>query len=115
MAEITPTDVATNELIDIRIFSKGSTHTLIIDNRIAGLLCAIRDKGSLKQGALATGLAYNTAWLLLNGASNALGEPLLECWRGRGSVITPAGIRILDEYLKLRERVADAVSELIAP
>src|SRR6202008_4771533 len=66
------------------------------------LLEAIRAKGSITAAALHLGMAYRTAWLLVEQINEALREPAVTTAtggkRGGGATVTAVGDRVIALY-----------------
>ena len=71
------------------------------------LLEAIRAKGSITAAARHLGMAYRTAWLLVEQINEALREPAVTTatggQRGGGTVLTPTGERVIELYHTIEE------------
>ena len=75
------------------------------------------EKGmSLRQAALAMGMAYSKAWRIVTEFQTATGFPLIECQRGGlgggGSVLTTEGKRLLDGYRDFIKKATDQCDRL---
>ena len=66
------------------------------------LLEAIRAKGSISAAAQHLGMAYRTAWLLVQEINNTLRQPAVSTKRGgvkrSGAVVTPVGEKVIELY-----------------
>jgi len=66
------------------------------------LLEAIRTQGSITAAARHLGMAYRTAWLLVQEINNTLRQPAVSTKRGgvkrSGAVVTPVGERLIELY-----------------
>jgi molybdate transport system regulatory protein len=77
-----------------------------IGNRIGpgeiALLEAIRTQGSITAAARHLGMAYRTAWLLVQEINNTLQQPAVSTKRGgvarSGAVVTPVGEKLIELY-----------------
>ena len=67
-----------------------------------GLLEAIRTQGSITAAARHLGMAYRTAWLLVQEINNTLQQPAVSTKRGgvkrSGAVVTPVGEKLIELY-----------------
>src|SRR5215470_18816534 len=79
-----------------------------LPERLVPLLEAIGRTGSLLHAVTQCGISYRTGWTLLHEAREQLGVPLVVLARGRGhgSVLTPAGRRLVDAAAAANRRVA---------
>jgi len=75
----------------------------------AGLLRAIRRRGTLRAAAAELGMAYRTAWLHLEKMETGLGYALVERRaggrRGGGMRLTAKGERLLERFAAFRDAV----------
>src|SRR5215471_10123959 len=66
------------------------------------LLEAIRVKGSIREAARHLGMAYRTAWLLVEQINEAMREPAVTTatggQHGGGAAVTPAGEKVIELY-----------------
>ncbi|QYF87392.1 winged helix-turn-helix domain-containing protein [Brevundimonas sp. PAMC22021] len=78
------------------------------------LLQAVRDEGSLSAAARKAGVSYRRAWQLLDEASRAVGQRLIETSQGGvgggGARLTSSGEAVLREFQQL-ETVLEAAAE----
>jgi len=86
-------------------FTKAETRFLGAD-RIA-LLQSIDELGSINKAAKAQGISYKTAWQLVNTINNLADKPLVERTAGGkdggGTVLTPSGRTMLEQYTVIEE------------
>lgn len=72
--------------------------------------------GSLRQAAADMGMSYNKAWYLVRRLEKVLGFQLLERRsggrHGGGSVVTPGARKLMAQYRRFREQVAQDLAEL---
>jgi molybdate transport repressor ModE-like protein len=80
--------------------------------RLAELLLAIRDTGSLAAACRQTGLSYRYAWGTLREARRLFGQPLLRATRGRGARLAPIGERLVWAEQRLAARLAPTLQNL---
>jgi putative molybdopterin biosynthesis protein len=78
------------------------------------LLRTLRAHRSLREAAEAAGLSYRFAWGLLTSAAAGFGSPLVELTRGRGAVLTQAGLDLLALDDKIGARLAPVLGRLSA-
>jgi len=75
------------------------------------LLEAIRQTGSLTAAARHIDMSYRRAWILVDELNRALKKPAVESAkggdRGGGSVLTPVGLRLVEQYRRI-ETAANA-------
>lgn len=67
----------------------------IVLSEIVPLLEQIRSQGSIAQAAKQLGLSYRRAWAMLGEVEASLGGTLMRRERGRGSVLSELGEKIL--------------------
>lgn len=79
-----------------------------LDNRIIGLLKAIKQTGSLNQAAKTMGLSYKGAWQILERANNSAPQLLVATAtggsKGGGSKLTEAGDALLMLFLRIEQQ-----------
>lgn len=79
-----------------------------LDNRIIGLLKAIKQTGSLSQAAKQMGLSYKGAWQILERANNSAPQTLVATAtggsKGGGSCLTEAGDALLMLFLHIEQQ-----------
>lgn len=78
----------------------------VIDDSIARLLEAVRETGSIYRASRALGIPYSRAWEAIARVERALGERVVESYRGgrrRGETrLTETGLRLLEIYHEAR-------------
>lgn len=79
-----------------------------LDERLPRLLAAMAQATTLVAAARATGIAYRTAWAIIEEAGREIGAPLLASTRGRGATLTPLGAKLLAAH----ERATAAAAKL---
>jgi molybdate transport system regulatory protein len=71
------------------------------------LLEALRAEGSIRAAARQLGMAYRTAWLLVEQINEALREPAVTTatggQHGGGTALTPTGERVIELYHTIEE------------
>jgi len=82
------------------------------DRRLAPLLAAIRARATLRAAAQEVGLSYRAAWGLLSDTGRALGIPLVELQRGRGSRLTAAGEQLVAADARAASRLRESALEI---
>jgi molybdate transport system regulatory protein len=79
------------------------------------LLEAIRAKGSITAAALHLGMAYRTAWLLVEQINEALREPAVTTAtggkRGGGATVTAVGDRVIALYRAIEKLTGTSARE----
>jgi molybdate transport system regulatory protein len=74
------------------------------------LLEAIARTGSLTAAAKAIDMSYRRAWILVDELNRALKKPAVESAkggeRGGGSVLTPVGQRLVEQYRRIESAAA---------
>jgi molybdate transport system regulatory protein len=82
----------------------------VLGRGLAALLAGVEATGSLARSAAAAGMSYRYAWHLVRQAEENLGQPMLVARsggrRGGGSVLSPAGRRLLAVFETLSADVA---------
>nr|WP_244314378.1 winged helix-turn-helix domain-containing protein [Pannonibacter sp. XCT-53] len=81
------------------------------------LLEFIREEGSIAAAGRRMNMSYKRAWMLVEHLNAAFREPLVDSSRGGakggGAQLTTTGERVLAEYRKLEDRIAEAGSSEI--
>ena len=76
---------------------------MLLDNVVA--------TGSVKEACRITGISYSKAWIIFNLAEQELGYPLILRRHGGagggGSVVSEAGLRMLDKYVEAKSKIND--------
>lgn len=76
------------------------------------LLEAILETGSLTAAAKHIDMSYRRAWVLVNELNTALKSPAVESGKGGGngggSVLTPVGLQVIEQYRAIEARAAAA-------
>jgi molybdate transport system regulatory protein len=79
------------------------------------LLEAIRDEGSISAAARHLGMAYRTAWLLVEQINEALREPAVTTatggQRGGGATVTSVGEQVIALYRAIEELTGTSARE----
>jgi molybdate transport system regulatory protein len=87
-----------------------------LDNRIIGMLKAIKQTGSLNQAAKQVGLSYKGAWQILERANNSAPQILVATAiggsKGGGSTLTEAGEALLALFSRLEQHHQQFLAEL---
>ena len=80
------------------------------------LLEAVAREGSITAGAKAVGLTYKAGWDALDAMANLFGQPLLATRSGGksggGSVLTPAGVAVIEAFHRLEAEMARVLRTL---
>lgn len=99
-------------MIEAIVSLKNESSTNVGRERIR-LLQAVAQAGSISAGAKAFGLSYKAAWDALEAMTNLFGQPLLTTksggTAGGGSVLTPAGIKVLEAYARMEAEMARVI------
>lgn len=82
------------------------------DRRLAPLLAAIRARATLRAAAQEIGLSYRAAWGLLSDTGRALGVPLVELQRGRGTRLTTVGEQLVAADARAASRLRESALEI---
>ena len=82
------------------------------DRRLAPLLAAIRAHATLRAAAQEVGLSYRAAWGLLSDTGRALGVPLVELQRGRGTRLSAAGEQLVAADARAVRRLRESALEI---
>ncbi len=82
------------------------------DRRLAPLLAAIRMRSTLRAAAQEVGLSYRAAWGLLSDTGRALGVPLVELQRGRGTRLSAAGEQLVAADARAVRRLRESALEI---
>ncbi|HTO50678.1 MAG TPA: substrate-binding domain-containing protein [Burkholderiales bacterium] len=82
------------------------------DRRLAPLLAAIRAHATLRAAAQEVGLSYRAAWGLLSDTGHALGVPLVELQRGRGTRLSTAGEQLVAADARAMRRLRESALEI---
>jgi molybdenum ABC transporter molybdate-binding protein len=89
----------------------------VLDERSADLLAALDHAGSLTLAARSLGISYRHAWLLLQEANEAAGQPLTEAavggQRGGGTQLTEAGRAALGVFREVQAAVRKSAGKTL--
>jgi molybdate transport system regulatory protein len=82
----------------------------------AEILEEIESKGSISEVALTSGMSYRYVWNYLKKIENALGETVVETFRGGkagggGAKLTKFGKKLLDEYKRVECYLGEVLSD----
>ena len=83
-----------------------------LDDSIFELLAGIQETGSLQKACRRARLSYRHAWGLLTASAVALGKPLAELSRGRGSQLAPLGSALLAARARVESRLAPELTQI---
>jgi molybdate transport repressor ModE-like protein len=83
-----------------------------LDRRLVPLLAAIRTHATLRAAAQELGFSYRAAWGLLSDTGRALGVPLVELQRGRGTRLTAAGEQLVAADAQAMRRLRESALEI---
>lgn len=79
---------------------------------LLAVLGAVQESGSIAQAGRELGLSYRTTWGLLREAERLLGQPLIGRARGRGSMLTEAGQRLVWADARIGARLQPLMASL---
>jgi molybdate transport repressor ModE-like protein len=85
---------------------------LALAPKVLDWLVAVQQHGSLSAACHHGGASYRHAWKLLREAEAALGSPLLSMSRGKGSVLTPLGERLVWAQRRVAARLGPQLDSL---
>jgi molybdate transport repressor ModE-like protein len=83
-----------------------------LDESLFELLAGIQETGSLQKACRRAGVSYRHAWGLLAASATALGKPLAELSRGRGSQLAPLGSALLAARARVESRLAPELAQI---
>jgi putative molybdopterin biosynthesis protein len=83
-----------------------------LDDSLFALLAGIQETGSLQKACRRAGISYRHAWGLLSSSAKALGKPLAELSRGRGSQLAPLGSALLSARAQVESRLAPELARI---
>jgi putative molybdopterin biosynthesis protein len=83
-----------------------------LDDSLFTLLAGIQETGSLQKACRRAGISYRHAWGLLTASAAALGKPLAELSRGRGSQLAPLGSALLAARSRIESRLAPELARI---
>jgi molybdate transport system regulatory protein len=79
------------------------------------LLKAIKETGSIRQGASNLDMSYMRAWKLIKTMNASFNEPLIEALRGGkkhgGATLTPTGRTVLRIYERMERKALTAIQQ----
>jgi len=80
--------------------------------RLVDLLVGVHDHGSLLAACNAANVSYRHAWQLLREGEALMGAPLLVMSRGKGSILTPLGDKLVWADRRIRARLSPVLDSL---
>jgi molybdate transport repressor ModE-like protein len=80
--------------------------------RVVDLLVGVDEQGSLAAACTAQGVSYRHAWQLLREGEALFGQPLVRMTRGKGSLLTPLGERLVWAQRRVQARLAPLLDTL---
>jgi putative molybdopterin biosynthesis protein len=83
-----------------------------LDDSLFALLAAIQETGSLQNASRRAGVSYRHAWGLLTSSAAALGKPLAELSRGRGTQLAPLGSALLAAHARVESQLAPELARI---
>jgi molybdate transport repressor ModE-like protein len=81
--------------------------------RVVDLLVGVDEQGSLAAACTAQGVSYRHAWQLLREGEALFGQPLVRMTRGKGSLLTPLGERLVWAQRRVQARLM--MESVLAP
>jgi len=81
-----------------------------IDKRLLQLLEKINLSNSLQIAATDIGVSYRTAWEIIRHWNGAFNSPLCTLERGKGSSLTPLGLKLIQTKLDIESNYADVLN-----
>ena len=79
---------------------------------LLNLLAAIQDCGTIAQAARSLGLSYRNAWGQVKQAEALIGHPLVQAGRGRGTVLTLLGEKLIWADRRIAARLSPLLETL---
>lgn len=98
---------ATIRLVPELVWAAATGASPPLDRRLLPLLAGVQKHATLRAAAGEIGLSYRAAWGLLGDTGRALGVPLVELRRGRGTRLTEAGEQLLAANERIMTRLRD--------
>lgn len=83
-----------------------------LGGRVVELLVGVAEQGNLAAACAAQGVSYRHAWQLLREAEALFGQPLVHMTRGKGSLLTPLGERLVWAQRRVQARLAPLLDSL---
>lgn len=80
--------------------------------RVVELLVGVAEQGSLAAACAVQGVSYRHAWQLLREGETLFGQPLVRMTRGKGSLLTPLGERLVWAQRRVQARLAPVLDSL---
>lgn len=80
--------------------------------RLVDLLVGVHEHGSLLGACQAANVSYRHAWQLLREGESMMGTPLLVMSRGKGSILTPLGDKLVWADRRIRARLSPVLDSL---
>jgi molybdate transport repressor ModE-like protein len=82
-----------------------------IEPRLVTLLEAVARHGNLQGAARSAGISYRHAWGLFEDVAIRLGQPLVLRQQGRGTMLAPLGVRLLEGMVDVNGTLAAALRQ----
>lgn len=83
----------------------------------AELLAAIQKTGSIMAAGKTMNMSYRRAWMLVDVMNRSFAEPLVHAAKGGrhggGTVLTPLGLQVLEQYTKMVEAVNHSANDYL--
>ncbi len=96
-----------NTSIRLSIINPTSKSNSVYGKGIYNLCKGVHDKGSLNAAAKDMGMAYSKAWRIIKETEQALGFQLLNRDGAHGSSLTDEGVRLLDIYASIEQKLLE--------
>ncbi len=80
--------------------------------RVLELLVKVHEQGSLSSACQALGVSYRHAWELIRQGGDLFGQPLMLMERGKGSVLTPLGEKLVWADRRITARLTPVLDSL---
>jgi len=78
-------------------------HMIMGEGRLR-ILEVIKEKRSLAEAAKALGMSYRALWGKLKATETAIGEPLVDSTKAKGTNLTPLAEKLLAKYEEFKRR-----------
>src|ERR1700709_1310635 len=92
-----------------RFRKDGSSQTIVV---MLGILNEIRNTGKLTSAAAHAQLSYRHVWNLVEQWSDFFGVPLVETHRGKGTVLTAFGEKLVGAGQRMQARLGPQLEDL---
>ncbi len=86
--------------------------SLILGEGRVRILKKVEETGSLSMAAKALGMSYKGVWAKIKATERAIGMPLLESHKAKGTKITPLGKELIKRYQEFKGRCEEIEKEI---